>query len=83
MKGHSGWSYRPYCPPMWEAGDPYICRIVPSETSIHVEWLDCGADQYEVYYRRKGALEFCFWGLCSEPPATSPDCERTQIMSFM
>lgn len=62
MKGHSGWSYRPYRPPMWEAGDPYICRIVPSETSIHVEWLDCGADQYEVYYRRKGALEFCFWG---------------------
>jgi len=61
---------------MTEVGEPYICRIVPSETSIHFEWLENGAAEYGVYYRRRGALAFIHLGnikgntcdiLCLEP----------------
>ena len=62
MKGHSGWSYRPYRPPLTDVGEPYICRIVPSKNAIHFEWLDIGAARYDVYYRRRGALDFISFG---------------------
>lgn len=66
MKGHSTWSYRPYRPPLTEVGDPYICRIVPSEQEIHFEWLGDRDKRYEVYYRRKGTLDFLHYGSVQE-----------------
>lgn len=58
MKAASGWSYSPYRPPMRETGDPYICRVVPDETSVHFEWLGDGASVYTVSWRREGEEEF-------------------------
>lgn len=47
MKGYNYWSYSPYKPILKDAGNPYICRIVPSENAIHFEWLEkLGADTY-------------------------------------
>ena len=55
MKAHPAWSYAPYRPPFFEVGDIYICRIVPSEHMIHMEWLPCnGADPYTVFCRPRG-----------------------------
>ena len=39
MKGCNTWSYHPYHPFLWEVGDIYICRVVPYENAIHLEWL--------------------------------------------
>ena len=39
MKKHHGWSYAPYKPLFYDIGDIYICRLVPSSTAIHLEWL--------------------------------------------
>lgn len=36
------WSYSPYRPYLFESGDIYISRIVPTENSIHFEWLELG-----------------------------------------
>ncbi len=52
MRGHSAWSYAPYCPPLWESGDIYICRLAPAERSIRVEWLG-GEHRYELYCRKR------------------------------
>ncbi len=58
MRGYDGWSYRPYRPPMYAVGEIYICRVAPSATAIHLEWLDIGAASYEVYYRRRDDGEY-------------------------
>lgn len=49
MKGQSGWSYSPYRPFLTETGDLYVCRIAPTENSIHIEWLDTKEDEYNVF----------------------------------
>lgn len=54
MKPVSGWSYSPYRPPFYETGDPYICRVVPGEDSVHFEWLGDGTSAYTVFWRREG-----------------------------
>lgn len=58
MKGQSGWSYSPYRPFLTETGDLYVCRIAPTENSIHIEWLDTKEDEYNVFVRRRGAEFF-------------------------
>lgn len=59
MKAHVGWSYAPYKPPFFENGDIYICRIVPAERSIHLEWLPLGEDaEYSVFWRKRGEVFF-------------------------
>ncbi|MBR2020678.1 MAG: hypothetical protein IKA05_09810 [Clostridia bacterium] len=58
MKGQSTWSYAPFAPLMWDAGDIYICRVAPYETSIHFEWLATDADEYRVFYRVRGEGEY-------------------------
>lgn len=40
MKKHIGWSYAPYKPFFTDVGDIYICRVVPYENFIHIEWLE-------------------------------------------
>lgn len=59
MKGYGKWSYSPYNPPLTDAGDIYISRIVPYETKIHFEWLDFGAEEYRIYskIRENGKFE--------------------------
>jgi hypothetical protein len=64
MKGYNYWSYSPYKPILKDAGNPYICRIVPSENAIHFEWLEkLGA---EVFYRKRGEGEFLFYKQTTE-----------------
>lgn len=65
MKGQNTWSYQPYRPFLWETGDIYICRIVPYETKIHLEWLG-EASIYRVYYRPKGSESFLLAGETKE-----------------
>lgn len=62
MKGYNFWSYSPYKPLLTDTGDIYICRIAPSETSIHFEWLDIGAEEYSVFYRKRDESEFILCG---------------------
>ena len=57
MKGWNYWSYRPYKPFLYDVGEPYICRVVPSANAVHFEWLDCG-DVYAVYFRKRGTEPF-------------------------
>lgn len=63
MKGHSPWSYTPCRMPFWEVGEVYICRIVPSETAVRLEWLPCG--EVKVYFRKRGEGEFALAGSTS------------------
>ncbi|MGN1122342.1 MAG: hypothetical protein ACI4RV_08245 [Eubacteriales bacterium] len=65
MKAHKSWSYAPYRPPFFYAGDIYICRIAPAENSITFDWLDIGAAQYDVYYRVKDEGAFVMAGQTS------------------
>ena len=62
MKGCNLWSYVPYKPLLRDVGDIYICRIAPSESSVHFEWLDIGAEEYSVFYRVRNAADFIFGG---------------------
>ncbi len=62
MKGCNLWSYAPYKPLLRDVGDIYICRIAPSENSIHFEWIDIGAEEYSVFYRMRNAADFIFGG---------------------
>jgi ribosomal-protein-alanine acetyltransferase len=57
MKGTSSWSYRPYSPLLYDVGAPYICRIAPDKSEIHLEWLACGGE-YSVFFRKRGEGEF-------------------------
>ena len=54
------WSYAPYKPYFHETGDIYICRVAPSETAIHLEWLPV-ADTYEIYYRLRNTDTFTLY----------------------
>ena len=58
MKPALTWSHRPYCPPLFEVGNPYICRIAPSNGKIHLEWLGCDTEEYRVAWRRRGEDAF-------------------------
>ena len=60
MKGYNYWSYAPYRPLLTEVGDIYICRVVPSETEIHLEWLDANQSEYTVYCRNRDKNAFFF-----------------------
>ena len=63
MRSHPSWSYAPYRPPFVEVGDIYICRLVPEERAIHLEWLPCeGAIQYAVWLRRRDEGEYALAG---------------------
>jgi len=63
------WSYAPYKPYFHETGDIYICRVAPSETTIHLEWFPV-ADTCEIYYRLRGTGDFTLY-------ETTTDCSCT------
>ena len=55
MKPHTAWSYPVYSPPLRDAGRPYVCRVVPYESSVHVEWKPLeGISEYELYFSLDG-----------------------------
>ena len=58
MKGQNQWSYAPYRPFLWNVGDIYICRIAPSATTIHLEWLSAEENSYEIFCRKRGDEAF-------------------------
>ncbi len=78
MKGISGWSYAPYKPFLYNSGDIYICRIVPSAQSIHFEWLE-KTEAASVYYKKTDAEEYIFAGkttdLFFDLTELEPDCD--------
>jgi len=59
LKGINTWSYRPYTPFLWNVGDPYICRIVPTMDSVSLYWLETEGDEsYKIVYRKRGEEAF-------------------------
>lgn len=62
MKGYNLWSYAPYKPLINNVGDIYICRIAPSDTAVHFEWLSIGEVEYSVFYRKRSESEFVLAG---------------------
>lgn len=74
MQGQSTWSYTPYKPFLWETGGIYICRIAPSKTTIHFEWLDIG-EPYTVFCRVRGEEAF---SICGETSETAFDIDGLQ-----
>ena len=55
MKAVNGWSWAPYCPPLFNGGDIYICRIAPFSAGFRCEWLPAAADaEYTVLYTLRG-----------------------------
>ena len=62
MRGKSTWSYRPYRPFLTEVGEVYICRLVPRENGIRVEWLPLDGGEYSIYLRLRGEDEFSHVG---------------------
>ena len=78
MKKHNRWTYSPYHPPFFNSGDIYICRLVPSSTAIHLEWLALdGAKNYTIYcrirdcdeYQKAGETGECFFDITGLQPA--------------
>lgn len=65
MKGQALWSHHPYRPLLRDVGDIYICRIVPGENAIHLEWLPTGDEAYCVFCRKQGGAEFLLCGSTS------------------
>ena len=39
MKGCTSWSYAPYCPPRFDSGEVYVCRLAPACTGVTADWL--------------------------------------------
>ncbi|MBQ9133512.1 MAG: hypothetical protein IJX64_03160 [Clostridia bacterium] len=82
MRGKSTWSYTPYRPLLWDTGDIYICRIVPYENSIHFEWLDIGAEKYDIYFRVRGSEEFIYSGNTASNAFDIPDLSSDTDYEF-
>lgn len=60
MKSPNSWSFSPYRPPFFEVGEPYLCRVAPSERAITLEWLGEENGHYRVFWRPEGDGEFLF-----------------------
>ncbi|MBQ3016143.1 MAG: exo-alpha-sialidase [Clostridia bacterium] len=63
MKGYNKWSYTPYRPYFFEVGNIYICRIAPTETAIHVEWLiDESSAEHSVFFKKRADADYTLAG---------------------
>ena len=62
MKRNPGWNHTPYKPVFFDTGDIYICRVVPSSSKIHFEWLVNQGETYDVFFRKKEEEIFKFAG---------------------
>lgn len=82
MKGQNTWSYQPYRPFLIDVGDIYICRVVPFETKIHLEWLGESGAVYSVFYRKRGENEFIQVGKTEENEFDIEDLETETDYEF-
>ncbi len=82
MKTHRNWSYNPYRPLFFESGDIYICRIVPSEKSIHIEWLGEEMQKFSIFVRKRNEREFSFVGSTEKTEFTMEGLERNCDYEF-
>ena len=64
MLGSSAFSFSPYKPLLFDCGDIYVSRIVPKESSIHLEWLGDPKTEYSVFFRKKDSDLFIDAGKC-------------------
>ena len=62
MQGTNTWSYRPYRPYFFEVGDIYICRVVPYETAVHVEFLNDENILCRIYCKKRTETAFALMG---------------------
>ena len=62
MKGYNKWSYSPYHPFFFDVGEIYICRIAPSENSIHIEWRTEASLCYSVYFKQREESDYTLAG---------------------
>lgn len=58
MRAVNSWSFAPYSPPLYDVGHPTICRIIPGETSVHLEWIGEERPPFSVGYRPEGDEAF-------------------------
>ena len=58
MQRSVSWSYAPYAPYFFEAGDPYICRISPTAHTVTFAFVTSLSAPYAVYFRQRGEGEF-------------------------
>lgn len=82
MTGCTAWSYKPYRPFLWELGDISISRIAPDLDRIHLEWLETGAEEYEVWYSLRTAWDFQLWGKTSETACDLTGLQRDTDYAF-
>lgn len=61
MKKHKQWNYSPYRPLFVDVGDIYICRVVPSENTIHLEWLG-NFGKCEIFVKERSCGNFVLAG---------------------
>lgn len=76
MKKHNGWSYQLFTAPFLDRGDINICRIVPKENSILLEWNSC--EDCGIFCRERGKGKFEYAGKTSlaEYEITGLSCGR-------
>ena len=54
MRGITTWNQTPYSPLQFDAGTPYICRMVPMRRGFTLEWLAVdGVQSYEIYCAKR------------------------------
>ena len=82
MTGQRTWSYAPYAPFFFDAGDIYVCRVAPGETSLHCEWLGPAGPTYEVMLRPEGRGEFGCVACVNVPEATIDGLEPEMDYEF-
>ena len=82
MKGTTTWSYAPYTPFFFDAGDIYVCRLAPDETSFHCEWFAAPGPDYELWLRPEGEGEFACAARVNAPEATVSGLEPERDYEF-
>ena len=86
MKPVSSWNFTPYTPldRPERAQNPYVCRLVPSESGVYLDFIDNGAPcaDHTLYYRKRDAGEFVAVPLKKAPNASLSGLETEQDYEF-
>ncbi len=84
MKPATTWSYAPYRPPFYDAEDEvlYICRIAPTASTVHLEWLG-GESSYTLFWRKREESEYTSSVTVSTNEYTVSDLEPNTHYAFL